>query len=312
MAVRDIEAVRQELAAVAVGDPRVELATIVRMGGTWHRRGSATGSVTTVVVSSPVGGVVRRVSILAERLGLPRPGLEMRERGGVRASTTWGARFDAASLAELGVASDSGAPHGHLPAWEADPAAALRAVLLVATSVSAPRQRAHLEVRLPTARLVDDVRALFAHFDVSLTHDPERDRLVGKSGADIEALLAAAGATGAAAEHAEHRERRRVRNAVVRLTNADEANVTRAVRAAGEQVADLVRLRDAAGWETVPEHLREIALVRLANPTVTMAELGQLCDPPVGKSTVHRRMAALRELAADAADAPGTAPGAHS
>ncbi len=301
---RDIQAVRQELAAAAVGDPLVELATIVRMGGTWHRRGSASGSTTTVVVSSSVGAVVRRVSMLAARLDLPRPGLEMRERGGVRATTTWGARLDAACLVPLGVATASGAPHGHLPAWGPDPGAALRACLMVATSLSTPQHRPHVEVRPPSARLVDDVRALFAHFDVGLTHDPVRGRLVGKSGADIVVVLDAAGATRAAAEHAEQRQRRRLRNTVVRLTNADEANLARAVRAAGTQVDDLVRLRDAAGWETVPDHLREVALARLANPTATMAELGQLCDPPVGKSTVHRRMAALRRLAAEAASDP--------
>lgn len=296
---RDIEAVRQELATTPLGDSLVELATMARVGGTWERSGGPDG-LTTVAVVSPVGAVVRRVGVLCEDLGLPRPTLAMRAPGGMRTTTTWAARLDAGVIAELDIVTASGAPRGRLPTWEPDPAAAIRAVVLVAASVSGPQQRAHFEVRPPTARLVDDLVALFADVGVAITHDESHDRLVSKSSASLVRILEVAGAERAAADHAEQRARRDLRNRVVRLTNADEANVARAVQAAGRQVDDLVALRDAAGWERVPEHLREVALVRLANPTVTMTQLGQLCDPPVGKSTVHRRMAVLRQLAAKA------------
>lgn len=300
--VRDIDAVRRELAVVAPGDAAVELATIVRVGGTWHRRGTPDGTTrTSVVVASPVGAVVRRVRLLTTMLEVPPPTFEMRAAGGMRPSTTWAARLDADALAALDVVAASGVPRNDLPDWTPDPVAALRAVLLVATSISAPRRRPHLEISVGSEHLVAPLVALFAHVDVPLRHDPGRGRLVGKSTTGIIRVLEVAGAERAAAAHADQRDRRALRNTVVRLTNADEANVARAVRAAGDQVDDLVTLRDA-GWETVPEHLREIALVRLANPMATLGELGQLCDPPVGKSTVHRRMAALRELAVRARD----------
>ncbi len=301
---RDIEAVRQELATTPLGDARVELATIVRVGGTWERRGGP-DSVTTVVVVSPVGAVVRRVGTLCAASGLQRPTLAMRAPGGMRTTTTWAARLDARALGPLDVVTTSGAPRPGLPEWATDPAAAIRAVVMVAASISAPQQRAHFEVRPPSAQVVDDLVELFAHVGVSLSHDESHDRLVSKSSAAIVRVLETAGAQRAAADHADNRGRRELRNTVVRLTNADEANVARAVRAAGQQVDDLVALRDAAGWERVPEHLREVALVRLANPTLTMGELGQLCDPPVGKSTVHRRMASLHQLAAKAVEDAG-------
>lgn len=297
MAGRDIEAIRQELATAPIGDARVELAMIARMGGTWQRRGGVDGGSTTVVVASTVGGVVRRITVLAAALDLPRPGLEMRARGGVRTATTWAARLDATSLAPLGVVTDSGAPRPRLPDWADDAAAAVRAVVLVSASVSAPSQPAHVEVTPPSAALVNDVTALFAHVDVRLAPDPTRGRLVCKSGEGLVRMLIVAGASRAAEAHMEQRHRRDLRNRAVRLTNADAANLGRAVQAAGEQVDVLVVLRDAAGWETVPEHLRQVALARLANPTISMADVGKLCDPPVGKSTVHRRMAELRALA---------------
>ncbi|WP_432214637.1 helix-turn-helix domain-containing protein [Salmonella enterica] len=45
------------------------------------------------------------------------------------------------------------------------------------------------------------------------------------------------------------------------------------------------------------EELRSLALARLVNPTASLAELGELCDPPVGKSAVHRRLRRLEQLA---------------
>ena len=53
----------------------------------------------------------------------------------------------------------------------------------------------------------------------------------------------------------------------------------------------------AVGWAGLGEDLRALALARLVNPTASLAELGELCDPPVGKSAVHRRMRRLQALA---------------
>lgn len=296
----DITAVRQELANLALPNLSVavvELGVLVRMGGVWQRSGGMSAT-TTVMVSSPVGAVVRRTRRLCDRVGLLAPTLQMRRPGGVRTTTTWAARLAADSLGPLGVVTPTGTPRIQLPDWSAAPGAALRAILLVATSVSAPHSAAHLEVTLPSNVLAGDVTALFATIDVRLHHDPDRQRLVAKSGDAIVTTLAHAGAVGAAEEHAEQQRRRGDRSAAVAMANADQANLRRVVAAASGQIEDLRRLRAAAGWTHVPSHLKEAALTRLATPSATLAEIGQLCDPPVGKSTVHRRMAQLRDLAA--------------
>jgi DNA-binding transcriptional regulator WhiA len=43
--------------------------------------------------------------------------------------------------------------------------------------------------------------------------------------------------------------------------------------------------------------LREVAELRVAHPTATLAELGRRCSPPAKKSTVNGRMAALFRIA---------------
>ena len=46
----------------------------------------------------------------------------------------------------------------------------------------------------------------------------------------------------------------------------------------------------------LPEELRAVGLARLVNPSASLAELASLTDPPLAKSTVHRRLARLRSL----------------
>jgi DNA-binding protein WhiA len=94
--------------------------------------------------------------------------------------------------------------------------------------------------------------------------------------------------------------RHEVRSAATRLANADAANVRRTIDAASAQVADVERVIERLGWDALDEDLRGVALARLANPMASLAELGELCDPPLSKSAIHRRLQRLRTLAGGA------------
>src|SRR5690606_1192913 len=90
---------------------------------------------------------------------------------------------------------------------------------------------------------------------------------------------------------------RELRGAANRVANADRANLVRSVGAAARDVETIQRLLAARGWEELPEDLRSLALARVANPEASLAELGSLLEPAVGKSTVHRRLRVLTEMA---------------
>lgn len=294
----DIAAIRQELATVPLDHPRTELATLVRIGGTWRRRGTAAGAVTEVVVATTSGAVVRRVVALAEAVGLPRPEVAMRAAGGLRRRTEWAATLLAASLGGLDVVTDSGGPVAGLPEVpEGAFGAAVRAALLATGSVSSPRREAHLEIRLPSAPAALDLGDLLARHGHVVHVDEDRGRVVAKSRAVVVGLLRAAGADAAADTHADLHERRQLRNRATRLANADAANVGRSVDAARIQVRALQGLVDAVGWEVLPDDLRAVGLARLVNPSASLGELGELVEPQLAKSTVHRRLARLQELA---------------
>nr|MBA2530097.1 DNA-binding protein WhiA [Euzebyales bacterium] len=78
-------------------------------------------------------------------------------------------------------------------------------------------------------------------------------------------------------------------------------NLERAVSASGRQVAAIESTVAALGWDGLPSDLRQTALARLANPEATLAELGAFHDPPLSKTTVHRRLARLAALAVEGA-----------
>ena len=51
------------------------------------------------------------------------------------------------------------------------------------------------------------------------------------------------------------------------------------------------------GLFTLPPALREIARLRVENPDLSLQQLGEMLDPPVGKSGVNHRLRRLMEIA---------------
>lgn len=295
------ERVRQELSRCPVPDAQVpdELAVLLRLAGRFHRVGTTTGSRTTLEVSSASGAVVRRVLGLLPAVHDSRPQLWVREPGGVRTRTTYGLVLDEhvdALASRLGLVDDAGRPVAGLPGTPA-PDVAVRAALLTVAALSDPGRPVHVELRVPSSALGAHLREAMAALGVPSHVDDERDRLVVKSGEGLVRLLDAAGAPEAADELGERRRRRRLRNDATRLANADAANLRRTIEAAQAQLDVVERAVAAVGWAGLGEELRSLALARMVNPTASLAELGELCDPPIGKSAVHRRVQRLRALA---------------
>lgn len=88
-----------------------------------------------------------------------------------------------------------------------------------------------------------------------------------------------------------------VRNNANRQTNCDNANIKRMVGAAQKQVEDIRYIVEVHGVGVLPENLREIAVVRLENQDLSLGALGELMDPPLGKSGVNHRLRKLSEMA---------------
>ena len=89
---------------------------------------------------------------------------------------------------------------------------------------------------------------------------------------------------------------KQLRAAATRASNCDEHNSEKMLDAGQKQAEAIRRISLARGLFTLPPALREIARLRLDNPEMSLKELGELMDPPVGKSGVNHRMRRLMEI----------------
>lgn len=292
--------VRQELNRVPVVNDdarRSELAAVLRLAGSVHRR-SVDGVTTTFLeVASASGAVARRTFALLRLPDGHQPQLWVRAPGGVRTVSTYGltVALDAVA-ADVGLVDAAGRLVTGLPEpVERDPVAGARGAFLAAARLSSPGRSPHLEFGVTGREVAEALAALLTNLvgrGTVTSEDPPR--VVVKSGHVIGELLALVGAVEAASEWEEQRGRRRLRNEATRLANADAANLRRSAEAAAEQVARVQDVVDRFGWSRLEEPLRDVALVRLANPSASLAELAELCS--LSKSAVHRRLVKIGEL----------------
>lgn len=285
---------REELAHAPVGSPAqrtAEASAMTRMGGTLQLRGGGAG--VQVQVRCAHGAVARRLrATLVEVLEAP-PAMARRQGGNLAGSDAWLVDVGAAALHPLGILDADGRPVegiGHLAPDLRD--AYLAGALMVAGTLSGVGQPVHLEVAAPGQRTAVDLAAL-------LGVAPAGTRVVLKHGDAVADLLAEVGAGETLTRFEEGRVRRDLRRQVNRTVNADRANLRRATAAAGAQIADIEVVVAELGWDGLADDLRDVALARVANPEASLADLGDLLSPRVGKGTVHRRLKRLEALAVD-------------
>ena len=189
----------------------------------------------------------------------------------------------------------------------------IRGAFLACGSLAAPARGYHLEFVPPSEaaakRLTSVLRADGRHPKSA----PRKGRTVVyfKDIDEITQVLSAIGAFTAVLHLEDVRALKETKNRIRRLVNTEAANVDRAASAAALQREWIALLDDAYGLRNLSAPLREIAELRLAYPTETLAELGRRCNPPAKKSTVNGRIAALLRLARKLpASKEGSPPGA--
>lgn len=175
----------------------------------------------------------------------------------------------------------------------------LRGAYLCIGSMSNPGKSYHLEfdcVRQERAQLLQE---LIASFDIPAKIALRKKYYVVyiKEGSAICDILNIMGAHVSLMDFENYRIVKEVRNSVNRKVNCETANIRKTVNAAAGQVRDIMLIEETWGLDKLPEHLQEIARLRLENQEATLQELGELLSPPVGKSGVNHRLRKLSLIA---------------
>lgn len=87
-----------------------------------------------------------------------------------------------------------------------------------------------------------------------------------------------------------------------RQVNCEAANIKKTVNTACRQIEDIQYIMDKVGIDYLPYKLQDIAMVRLENPDSSLQELGELLEPPLGKSGVNHRLRKICEIADELRD----------
>ncbi|MCM1988438.1 DNA-binding protein WhiA [Oceanirhabdus seepicola] len=90
-----------------------------------------------------------------------------------------------------------------------------------------------------------------------------------------------------------------MRNNVNRLVNCETANLSKTVNAAVRQIESIKLIQREIGLQRLPKNLREVAELRIQYPDISLKELGELIDPPVGKSGVNHRLRKIEKIAGE-------------
>ena len=90
-------------------------------------------------------------------------------------------------------------------------------------------------------------------------------------------------------------------NKVNRRCNCDDANISKVVEAAQEQLAAIQVLKDLGLLQKLPAKLQQAAIGRENNPESSLSELAAMMDPPITKPAMNQRLKKLMETAREAA-----------
>lgn len=175
----------------------------------------------------------------------------------------------------------------------------VRAAFLMCGEVNNPEKSYHIEIAVPTEPLADFIARQLAGFDIAIRRSGRKSRqvLYLKRAEEISDLLSLLGAGSAMMAFENVRVKKEVGNRINRQLNCDNSNIDRVMQAAEAQIRDIQTIDEELGLEKLPRGLREMAEVRVNNPETPLAELGELLNPPLGKSGVNARLRKLTEIA---------------
>ncbi len=175
----------------------------------------------------------------------------------------------------------------------------LRGAFLASGSMSDPEKTYHLEIICHNMILATEVNELMDSFNLNSKVTKRKGNYVVylKEGENIVDFLNIIGAHSALLELENIRILKEMRNNVNRIVNCETANLQKTVDASVRQVENINYIRDNLGFDKLPENLREIARIRLNYSDASLKELGEMLNPPLGKSGVNHRLRKLDKIA---------------
>ncbi len=175
----------------------------------------------------------------------------------------------------------------------------IRGAFLASGSITDPEKTYHLEFVTDDEDYSNRLKDIINSFgvDSKVTKRKEHYIVYLKEGEQIVDILNVMEAYVALMDLENVRILKDMRNNVNRIVNCETANLNKTITASVKQAEDIDLINRLMGIDKLPLPLKEIALVRMEFPDASLKELGEMLDPPVGKSGVNHRLRKIGEIA---------------
>lgn len=177
--------------------------------------------------------------------------------------------------------------------------AIVRGSFLGGGSISNPNKTYHLEIVFSSKDNAIFLKEVLNIYDVKCKELQRKDTysLYIKDGEEISKFLALIGASASVLKFEEIRVLRDMKNNVNRIVNCETANLNKIVNTAVKQIDDIKIIKKKGKFKDLPKNLQEIANLRIENPDISLHELGQMLEKPIGKSGANYRLKKIQKIA---------------
>ena len=175
----------------------------------------------------------------------------------------------------------------------------IRGAFMAAGSISDPNKSYHFEIKCNSEKKAKQLIELLENYNIDGKMFARKGGYVVyiKEGEGIVDVLNVMEAHVSLMEMENVRILKGMSNYYNRQVNCETANIKKTVATSVRQIDDIDFIIQNKGIDYLPEKLQDIAWVRKENPDASLQELGEMLDPPLGKSGVNHRLRKICQIA---------------
>lgn len=174
----------------------------------------------------------------------------------------------------------------------------LRGSFLGCGSISDPEKSYHLEFVNHREEHGKDLVDMMKGYSLNAKLVTRRDYFITylKESEQIVDLINIMGAYNSLLQLENIRAIKETRNKINRVINCETANLEKTVNASVRQINYIRIIEHQRGLDTLPDNLQQLAKLRMKNSEASLRELGEMLNPPLGKSGVNHRLRKIEKI----------------
>lgn len=175
----------------------------------------------------------------------------------------------------------------------------IRGGYIVSGSISDPEKSYHVEWTTKNIENAESFAILLQSFNIKSNISKKKNGYICyiKEADSISNLLNILGAHQSMFKFEDIRIKKQMRNDVNRIVNCETSNLERVVKTAFRQIESINYIIEKNKFDSLDESLKEIALIRLNNPDMSLREIGEFLERPLTKSGVNHRLIKIEKIA---------------